>query len=43
VRRYIEEAWDETDDDSDADDEPTRAGHRPLERGERPPYDADAT
>lgn len=40
VRKYIQDAWDETD------DEPTNgraAGLRPLERGELPPYDADAT
>ena len=43
VRRYIEEAWDETDDAEDGEDTPVRAGHRPLERGERPPYDPDAT
>jgi len=42
VRRYIEEAWDETD-DADDEDSPVEAGHRPLERGERPPYDPDAT
>lgn len=41
VRRYIEQAWDETDDEDE--ETPLRAGHRPLERGERPPYDADAT
>ncbi len=41
VRRYIEEAWDETDDADE--DTPVEAGQRPLERGERPPYDADAT
>jgi sec-independent protein translocase protein TatB len=39
VRKYIDQAWDDTD----ADEEPVRAGHRPLEAGERPPYDADAT
>jgi len=43
VRRYIEEAWDETDDGDEAEDPAVRAGHRPLERGERPPYDPDAT
>lgn len=45
VRRYIEQAWDETDDAEDSEDEdtPLRAGHRPLERGERPAYDPDAT
>ncbi len=41
VRRYIEEAWDETG-DSDEEDSQVRAGQRPLERGERPPYDPDA-
>ena len=41
VRRYIEEAWDETDDSDE--DTPVDAGQRPLELGERPPYDADAT
>lgn len=41
VRRYIEEAWDETDDSDE--DAPVDAGQRPLERGERPPYDSDAT
>lgn len=25
------------------DDTPTRAGHRPLEKGEAPPFDVDAT
>jgi sec-independent protein translocase protein TatB len=38
VRKHILEAWE--------DDEPTtpiRPGLRPLERGERPPYDSDAT
>ena len=45
VRRYIEEAWDETD-DSDAEDgtgSPAKRVDRPLMRGERPPYDPDAT
>ncbi len=27
----------------DDDEAPTRPGHRPLEKGEQPPYDADAT
>ena len=40
VRKYMQEAWDETPDDDDA---PERPGLRPLARGERPPYDADAT
>ena len=40
VRKYIEEVWDESDDD---DDEKIRAGHRPLAEGEVPPYDSDAT
>ena len=38
VRKYMQEAWDETPDDA-----PERPGLRPLARGERPPYDADAT
>jgi sec-independent protein translocase protein TatB len=36
VRKYVQEAWDE-------EDPPQRTGQRPLERGERPPYDSDAT
>ncbi|MGZ4427704.1 MAG: sec-independent translocase [Nocardioidaceae bacterium] len=38
VRKHILEAWEE-------DDEPAqkRPGQRPLQTGERPPYDADAT
>ena len=42
VRRYIEQTWDDTDADED-EEPPVRAGLRPLERGERPPYDPDAT
>jgi sec-independent protein translocase protein TatB len=41
VRRHISEAMDEDD-----DEEPvrrTRRGQRPLEDGETPPYDVDAT
>ena len=38
VRKYMQDAWDETEDET-----PVRAGLRPLERGERPPYDPDAT
>ena len=40
VRRHITEAMDEDD-----DEEPVRPrrGQRPLEDGERPPYDVDAT
>jgi sec-independent protein translocase protein TatB len=30
-------------DDLDEDDQPNRPGHRPLDRGEPAPYDADAT
>ncbi len=41
VRKYIEDAWDETDDD--ADDEPVPVGQLPLGDGELPPYDSDAT
>lgn len=36
IRKQIQEAW-------DGADEPARPGQRPLERGERPPYDVDAT
>ena len=43
VRRYINEAWDETDDESTAERAEDRPGLRPLAAGERPPYDADAT
>jgi sec-independent protein translocase protein TatB len=39
MRKYIQDAWDETDDD----ETPARAGQRPLENGELPPYDSDAT
>ena len=39
VRKYIQDAWDETDDDT----EPVRAGQRPLADNELPPYDSDAT
>lgn len=40
VRKYIQDAWDETPDDEQP---PLRAGQRPLETGELPPYDSDAT
>jgi sec-independent protein translocase protein TatB len=40
VRKYIQDAWDESEGD---DVEPARAGQRPLEDGELPPYDSDAT
>jgi sec-independent protein translocase protein TatB len=39
VRKYIQDAWEETDDA----DEPVRAGQRPLADNELPPYDSDAT
>jgi sec-independent protein translocase protein TatB len=39
VRKYVQDAWDES---SDAEG-PEREGHRPLETGELPPYDSDAT
>jgi sec-independent protein translocase protein TatB len=39
VRKHILEAMDDDPDDT----VPVRPGLRPLERGERPPYDADAT
>jgi sec-independent protein translocase protein TatB len=37
VRKYIEEVWDESEEDD------AQAGHRPLAEGEIPPYDSDAT
>lgn len=37
VRKYIQDAW---DDDEPA---PVKRGQRPLEAGELPPYDSDAT
>ena len=36
IRKHMQEAWDNAD-------EPVRPGLRPLEVGERPPYDVDAT
>ncbi len=42
VRKHILEAMDEEDDDGAAT-VPVRPGLRPLERGERPPYDVEAT
>ena len=41
VRKYIQDAWDETDDASV--DAPRRPGQRPLGINELPPYDSDAT
>jgi hypothetical protein len=35
----MQDAWDETDGEA----ERLRPGLRPLRKGERPPYDADAT
>ena len=40
VRKHILEAMDEEPEEGTV---PVRPGLRPLERGERPPYDADAT
>jgi sec-independent protein translocase protein TatB len=37
VQKYVNSVWDEDEAG------PPRAGLRPLETGERPPYDADAT
>jgi len=38
VRKYLQDAWD------DSEDTPAQqSGHRPLEQGELPPYDSDAT
>jgi sec-independent protein translocase protein TatB len=39
MRKYIQDAWDESDDAA----EPAAAGQRPLGDGELPPYDSDAT
>jgi sec-independent protein translocase protein TatB len=39
VRKYMQEAWDDTDDD----DPPALPGQHALEEGELPPYDSDAT
>jgi sec-independent protein translocase protein TatB len=39
MRKYIQDAWDETDDDV----EPVRPRQLPLADGELPPYDSDAT
>ena len=40
VRKYVSDVWDESADD----EEPSRRpGQRPLETGELPPYDSDAT
>jgi len=41
VRRHIAEALEDEDDDETA--RPARRGQRPLDEGEIPPYDADAT
>jgi sec-independent protein translocase protein TatB len=38
VRKYIQDAWDESEDDL-----PERVGQRPLGDNELPPYDSDAT
>ena len=41
VRKYMQEAWDDTD--ADGVNHEGRPGLRPLAKVERPPYDADAT
>lgn len=38
VRKYMQDAWEEA-----PDEQPRRPGQKPLVRGERPPYDSDAT
>jgi sec-independent protein translocase protein TatB len=40
VRKYVSDVWDESADD---EEQPRRPGQRPLETGELPPYDSDAT
>ena len=45
VRKYIDDAWDEAEDD-EVEDTPVdqlHPGLRPLAEGELPPYDSDAT
>jgi sec-independent protein translocase protein TatB len=37
VRKFVQDTWD------DEPSVPARSGLRPLEPGERPPYDSDAT
>jgi sec-independent protein translocase protein TatB len=39
VRKYIDDAWNEDEEEA----EPVRPGLRPLDEGELPPYDTDAT
>jgi sec-independent protein translocase protein TatB len=39
VRKYIQDAWDGSEDGGVTQ----QTGHRPLEAGELPPYDSDAT
>ena len=39
MRKYIQDAWDESEDDATSQ----KAGHRALADGELPPYDSDAT
>jgi len=44
VRKYVQDAWDDADDDAlDTDVDTVPRGRRPLEAGELPPYDSDAT
>ncbi|WP_028642545.1 sec-independent translocase [Nocardioides sp. URHA0020] len=43
VRRHITEAMEEDDDDYEPPVRRSRRGQRPLEDGEAPPYDVDAT
>lgn len=39
MRKYIQDAWDESEDDAASQ----KPGHRALADGELPPYDSDAT
>jgi sec-independent protein translocase protein TatB len=43
VKRHIAEALEDDEDDEDEHERPVRRGRRPLNDGEVPPYDADAT
>ena len=40
VRKYVQDAW---DDSGDEDDDALPVGQQPLAEGELPPYDSDAT
>ncbi len=43
VRKYVSDVWDESADGDDDGATSRRPGQQPLETGELPPYDSDAT